>query len=215
LRARLLSGPHRASVLERFSTRIDADAEGRAAAAALFDLIAPLAESRPSREAVDRRRVQLRLSDAEETALRMFLTKRPNHPHCLDSFDDTGRLETEPFAATVARAVGSGGLEDEEVARLADGLRAFGESSFYVTGNDPEVAVLPCVHVDDAHSLLDVVTDDSLAAAIDMGLNALPLGYWSIPALVAERVIAARRRQPVGERLYAAVEASAIAAASN
>lgn len=164
---------------------------------------------------MDRRRGRLRLSEAEETALRMFLTNRPNHPDCLGSFDGTGRLETEPFTAAVARAVGSEGLTDEEAARLADGLRAFGESSFYVTGDAPEVAVLACVDVNDEHSLLDVVTDDSLAAAIDMGLSTLPLGYWSIPALVAERVFVARRRTPVGERLAAAVEASAIAAASS
>jgi hypothetical protein len=94
------------------------------------------------------------------------------------------------------------------------GLEALGTSAFTVVGTNPAIAVLLKVDTPDPHPLLDVAADPDLSVALDLRLSTLPPGHWSIPALVAATLHAARNRQPVGNQLLAAVETEASATAS-
>lgn len=202
--ARLLGGHSRAAVLDRLSATASSDIAHRATTAAILDLTGPLAASHWTREAVARLRERMELSAVEDTALRMFL----HPPRLLDPSFGPNQV-----ADAVVRAAESAGLTEAEVVQLADGLKALGASSFAV-GGDPAVAYLTHEDVTDPHLISDVVADPDLAVALDLGLSSLPPGHWSIPALVVATVFTARRRNPVGEHLLAAIQSDASSAAS-
>ena len=177
--------------------RAGAGADRRATAAAVLDFMASLAGTSSRRHSVQLVRDRLQLSADEEAALRAFQSP-PRQPAA-------GRT-AESVAAAVLEAAEGLGLTEQEAARLTAGLTAVGASRFTVTDSNPAVAVLTAVDVVDPYPLLDVVADPELGVALDLGLSSLPPGHWSIPALIAATLYAARSRRPVGEQLLAATD---------
>ncbi len=202
---RLLGGRSRAMILERLTAATWSDIGHRATVAALLDHMTPYAGSQGNRTSVGRLRERMELSPVEDAALRMFLSP----PRLLET---TGGDQS--VAGAVAHAADSAGLTEQEAAKLGAGLGALGASTFTVVGTDPEVAVLVNVDIADPYPLLDVAADPDVSVALDLGLSSLPPGHWSVPALVAGTLYAARNRQPVGDQLLAAVETEASATAS-
>jgi len=202
---RLLGGRSRAVVLDRLTAATSSDTAHRARAAAILDQMTPFARSSSNRASVVRLREQIKLSPTEDSALHMFLSP----PRSLDT-----AINPESVADAVARAAESAGLTEQEAVKLTTGLAVLESCTFTVVGSDPVVAVLTNVDVTDPYPLLDVIADPDLAVALDLGLSTLPPGHWSIPALVAATVYAARSRRPVGEQLLAAIEAEASSTAS-
>lgn len=197
---RLLDGRYRDLVLDRLTAAAGSGTARRATTALIINLLRSSAVSGARRQTVLLARRRLQLSENEVQAVDAFM-RSPRHV-------PPGRIG-EAVAASVARAAESVGLTNEERARMVAGLTALGTSQFTVTSSEPAVAVLTAVDVDvDPEPLLDLVADPDLGIALELGLSSLPAEHWSIPALVAATVYAARSRRPVGAQILAAMEMS-------
>jgi hypothetical protein len=188
---RLLDGRYRSLVLERLTGA--ADAGRRATAGMVLDLMMWTAVTPARQHSVQLARGRLRLADDEVDAVGAFLGEPRPLP---------GTPNTKLVLEAVLDAVDGLGLTDQEKSKLAVGLAVLGTSRFTLTGADPAIAVLTHIHIDpDSEPLFDVATDPDLGSALELGLSSLPSEQWSIPALVAVAVYAAKSRRAVGEQL--------------
>lgn len=191
---RLLDGAYRQLVLDRLAATRDLGMARRATAMAVMDAMVNFFASTPGhRQSIELARRGFELSTEELQAVRAFITP----PRAA-----VDPAHTDSVASSVLLAAEGMSLSDEQREAMKAGLKPVETVRYTVIGTDPAVAVLcGADHGADLYPLLQLVEDPDLTVALELALDTLPAGHWSIPASVAAAVHAARSRRPVAEQL--------------
>lgn len=189
---RLLDHSYRTLVLDRLAAARGLGVARRAAAAAVMDLMIIGATPSGHPNSIELARRKFELSAEEEDAVGAFMSSA--RPAVDPAYEDS-------VASAVLRAAEGMGLSDEQQDAMKAGLKPVETARFSVLGTDPTVAVLRSVGVTDPYPLLKLMENPDLAVALELALDTLPPGHWSVPAVVAATVHTARSRRPVGQKL--------------
>jgi len=188
----------------------------RATAAALLDAMRQLldAEQAGRHQSIRLARQALNLSVAEDAALAAFISVgRLTKGAAIEGSPVVASHEGTELGAPASRTVSSQdqsatemllaglvelSLDEVVTERLSTGLAVLAPVRFRVTASEPPLAVLRSPPAGNPMNLLDVLTDEDVATALELALGGLPPGYWALSALVTSTLHLGRSRRRVG-----------------